>query len=115
VIVEGTGEPTLFRVRAQAPGGLSTIQRVVLQYSQPGFNHHSGSMMGGFRGTATFYDDGTHGDDVPGDGVYHFMDPDDDIGCHGTEAPRGEYHYEFWCEDVFGQRSNVSSVTIVRE
>ena len=92
-----------------------TLQRVVLRYSQPGLNHHSGPMMGGFRGTAFFYDDGTHGDDIAGDGVYHFMDADDDIGCHGSGAPRGEYHYEFWCEDVFGQQSNVASVTMTRE
>ncbi|HSF15057.1 MAG TPA: hypothetical protein VLK65_05855 [Vicinamibacteria bacterium] len=114
-VVEGTGESALFRVRIHAPGGLGTIQRVVLRYSQPGPNHHGGPMMGGFRGTVLCYDDGTHGDDVPGDGIYHFMDPDDAIGCHGFEAPPGPYHYEFWCEDVFGQQSNVASVTINRE
>jgi len=115
LVVEGTNEPSLFRVRVHAPGDLSTIQRVVLRYSQPGPNHHGGPMMGGFRGTVLCYDDGTHGDDVPGDGIYHFMDPDEDIGCHGIEAPPGEYRYEFWCEDVFGQQSNVAPVTIVRE
>jgi len=114
-VAAGTGEPSLFRVHVDGPGGPSTIQRVVLNYSQPGSNHHGGRMMGGFSGTAFFYDDGTHGDDVPGDGIYHFMDPDEDIGCHGIEAPLGEYHYEFWCEDDFGQRSNVAAVTIVRE
>lgn len=115
LVVEGTNEPSLFRVRVDAPGGLSTVQRVVLRYSQPGRNHHSGMMMGGFGGTVLCYDDGTHGDDVAGDGIYHFMDPDEDIGCHGIEAPLGEYHYEFWCEDNFGQQSNVAAVTIVRE
>jgi hypothetical protein len=72
-------------------------------------------MMGGFSGTVLCYDDGTHGDDVPGDGTYHFMDPSEDIGCHGVQAPSGEYQYEFWCEDVFGRQSNVASVTIVRK
>jgi hypothetical protein len=72
-------------------------------------------MMGGFQGTVLCYDDGTHGDDIAGDGIYHFMDPDDAIGCHGIGAPRGEYHYEFWCEDVYGQQSNVASVHIVRQ
>lgn len=115
LVIEGTDEPSLYRVRVHAPGGLSTVQRVVLRYSQPGPNHHGGPMMGGYRGTVLCYDDGTQGDDIAGDGIYHFMDPDDDIGCHGINAPRGEYHYEFWCEDAFGQQSNVASVTIVRE
>lgn len=115
VVTRGTDAPALFRVRVHAPGGLPTIQRVVLSYTQPGANHHGRSMMGGFRGTVFCYDDGTHGDDVAGDGIYHFMDPDDAIGCHGVGAPPGDYHYEFWCEDVFGQRSSVRSVTVTRQ
>jgi len=71
-------------------------------------------MMGGFRGTVLCYDDGTHGDDIPGDGIYHYMDPDNQIGCHGTGAPTGEYRYTFWCEDIYGQRSNDLSITVVR-
>lgn len=43
------------------------------------------------------------------------MDPDDAIGCHGIRAPLGQYHYEFWCEDIFGQQSNTASVIITRE
>lgn len=115
VVIDGTDAPALFRVRIHAPEGLQTIQRVTLRYSQPGPNHHGGSMMGGFRGTVLCYDDGTHGDDIAGDGIYHFMDPNDEIGCHGIRAPRGQYQYEFWCEDVYGQQSNVASVTIVRQ
>jgi hypothetical protein len=114
VVVEGTDDPTLFRVRVHAPGGLSTIQRVSLRYTQPGSNHHGGPMMGGFGGTVYCYDDGTHGDDIAGDGIYHFMDPQDAIGCHGIGAPSGEYHYEFWCDDIYGQQSNVASVTVTR-
>ncbi|MFQ5789053.1 MAG: choice-of-anchor X domain-containing protein [Acidobacteriota bacterium] len=113
-VAQGTDEPALFRVRVQAPGGLSTIRRVVLEYTQPGQNHGA-PMMGGFSGSVLCYDDGTHGDDVPGDGIYHYMDGEDQIGCHGIEAPRGEYHYSFWCEDVYGQRSNTASVTVVRQ
>lgn len=114
-VAEGTGERALFRVRVLAPSGLQTVERVLLQYSQPGPNHHGGRMMGGFRGTVLCYDDGTHGDDIPGDGVYHFMDPEDDIGCHGLDAPPGEYHYSFWCEDIYGRRGNTASLTIVRK
>jgi hypothetical protein len=72
-------------------------------------------MGGGYAGTVLCYDDGTHGDDIAGDGIYHYMDPDDAIGCHGIDAPPGEYHYTFWCEDIYGQRSNTASVTVVRE
>ena len=72
-------------------------------------------MGGGYQGTTLCYDDGTHGDDIPGDGLYHFMDPQNQIGCHGYDAPRGEYQYHFWCEDVYNQRSNTTTVTIVRE
>lgn len=111
----GTDETGLFRIHVRAPGGLTSIQRVVLQYSQPGPNHHGGSMMGGFSGTVLCYDDGTHGDDVPGDGIYHYMDPENQIGCHGRNAPAGNYQYAFWCEDVFGQRSNTATLTIVRQ
>lgn len=113
-VTRGTNEPTLFRVRVQAPGGLPTIRRVVMQYSQPGPNHHGGPMMGGYTGSVLCYDDGTNGDDIPGDGVYHYMDPANQIGCHGVNAPSGEYRYGFWCEDVYGQRSNTASLTVVR-
>lgn len=114
-VTGGTGEPALFRVQVHAPGGPSTVQRVVLQYQQPGPNHHGGPMMGGYQGTVLCYDDGTHGDDIPGDGHYHFLDPQNQIGCHGYGAPRGEYQYHFWCEDVYNQRSNTATVTVVRE
>lgn len=115
IVAGGTGERALFRVRVHAPGGSSTVQRVVLQYQQPGPNHHGGPMMGGYQGTVLCYDDGTHGDDIAGDGFYHFTDPQNQIGCHGHGAPRGEYEYHFWCEDIYNRRSNTATVTIVRE
>jgi hypothetical protein len=67
-------------------------------------------MMGGYNGTTLCYDDGTHGDDMPGDGIYHYMDSDDQIGCHGVNAPHGEYHYTFWAESTSGQRNDGSQV-----
>lgn len=114
-VKQGTNEPSLFRVHVEVPGGLSNVRRVVMEYSQPGRNHHRGPMMGGYAGTVDCYDDGTHGDDIPGDGIYHYADPADRIGCHGIDAPSGEYHYTFWCEDIYGQRSNSASVTVIRE
>jgi hypothetical protein len=107
-------ESSLFRIRPHAPGGLSSIRQVTLHYQQPGPNHHGGGMMTSFSGTVLCYDDGTHGDEVPGDGIYSFMDPDDDIGCGRFHAPSGEYQYQFWCEDVYGQRSETVSVVIER-
>jgi hypothetical protein len=98
----------------QAPGGLSTIRRVMMEYSQPGPNRSMGPMMGGFTGSVLCYDDGTHGDPIAGDGIYHYMDPQDQIGCHGVNAPSGDYHYTFWCEDIHGQRSNTATVTVSR-
>lgn len=115
LVSNGSNERALFRIQVHAPGGLSTIQRVHLDYVQPGPNHHGGPMMGGFRGTVYCYDDGTHGDDIAGDGIYHFMDPEDQIGCHGWNAPPGQYQYSFWCEDVYGQRSNTVTVVVTRE
>ncbi len=110
----GANETSIFHVRVHAPTGLPSIRQVTLQYVQPGPNHHGGMMMGAFSGTVLCYDDGTHGDDVAGDGIYSFMDPDDDIGCGMLQAPAGSYQYSFWCEDVYGQRSNTVSVTIDR-
>lgn len=111
----GTGERALFQVQVTAPQGLSSVEHVVMQYTQPGPNHHGGPMMGGYNGLVLCYDDGTHGDYMPGDGIYHYMDPDDQIGCHGLSSPAGEYHYSFWAEGANGQRSNTATVTIVRE
>jgi hypothetical protein len=111
----GTDEPARFEVRVTSPQGLSAVGRVVMQYNQPGQNHHGGAMMGGYNGTTLCYDDGTHGDIMGGDGVYSYMDEDDMIGCHGINAPNGQYMYGFWAEDVNGQRSNTATVTVTRE
>jgi hypothetical protein len=114
-VSRGSDEPALFRVHVRAQGGLATIRRVVLQYAQPGPNHHGGPMMGGFSGTVICYDDGTHGDDLPGDAIYHYMDPENQIGCHGRNAPAGDYRYSFWCEDRIGRRSNIATLNVVRQ
>lgn len=114
LVTVGADQASVFRVQVHAPGGLSTIRQVTLQYQQPGPNHHHGGMMAAFNGTVLCYDDGTHGDEIAGDGIYSFMDPDDDIGCGAFHAAAGEYHYSFWCEDVYGQRSNTVSLSIER-
>ena len=116
----GTNDPTVFRVAVTAPGGPSTVRKVTMTYSQPGANHqgdmcHDHGCGGGpYTGTVDCYDDGTHGDDVPGDGIYHYTDPNHQIGCNGRNAHPGEYTYSFYCEDIHGQRSNTASVTLTR-
>lgn len=52
------------------------------------------------------YDDGTHGDPVPGDGVYCFEDTGHEHGCHQIDARPGEYHYDFCGVDDHGYESN---------
>jgi hypothetical protein len=113
-LTEAPGEPTHFQVHVDAPEGLHTIERVVMEFTQPGVNHHHGGSNGPFNGLVECYDDGTHGDPVAGDGIYHYMDPQDRIGCGARNAPNGEYQYRFWCEDAFGTRSNTVSVTVTR-
>jgi len=54
------------------------------------------------------------GSPVAARGIYHYMDPENQIGCHGLNAPQGNYEYAFWCEDVLGQKSNTATLTIVR-
>ena len=52
------------------------------------------------------YDDGTHGDPVPGDGVYCYEDPTVEHGCHRADAQPGDYHYDFCGVDEHGHESN---------
>ena len=72
-------------------------------------------MMGGFSGEVLCYDEGTSGDDIAGDGIYHYMDPENQIGYACLNAPQGSYQYAFWSEDVYGQRSNTATLTVVRQ
>lgn len=43
------------------------------------------------------------------------MDPKDEVGFSGVTAPPGQSQYDFWCEDAFGQSSNVVSPTVLGE
>jgi hypothetical protein len=95
-------QATLWRDGARAPG-----QIVHMRYTKPG----TMGMMGS-TGVITLYDDGTHGDLHPGDGIYCFEDFRNQYSCHGTDAPMGNYHYEFWGEDHMGHQSNHMSVEV---
>jgi hypothetical protein len=46
-------------------------------------------------GMFSLYDDGTHGDPVPGDGIYCYEDMAGQYGCHTEDARPGQYHYDF--------------------
>ena len=65
-------------------------------------------------GDATCYDDGTHGDDVAGDGMYHRADADDAMGCGGAGSPMGTYGYTFHCTATDGQSCGDVTVTVNR-
>ena len=70
--------------------------------------------MGGYMHQGEFYcyDDGTHGDLVPDDGIYCFEDDAQQYGCHGAGARPGEYRYEFCGFDQHGHESNRIDVRV---
>lgn len=95
-------QATLLRDGAPYPG-----QRIEVAYQRPG----SMGMMNR-NGTFMLYDDGTHGDEVAGDGIYCYQDDDDDYGCTGMNAVDGDYHYDFCGYDEAGHASNHMEVTV---
>lgn len=60
------------------------------------FGRPQGMGMARDTGRVQLFDDGTHGDQVTGDGLYCFEDIAGDYGMHTASAPMGEYHYEFY-------------------
>lgn len=85
---EAGGGTTRFEATLMDRNGPALGHRVEVRFQRPdGMMHGSGV----FR----LYDDGTHGDHVPGDGVYCFEDTQGAYGfCHG-DARHGRYHYDF--------------------
>lgn len=87
----GGGSPagaTRFEARLTQEGRPAPGYRVQVQFERPGgMMHRSGSFF--------LYDDGTHGDHVPGDGLYCLEDPDGAYGFHHMGAFHGQYHYDF--------------------
>jgi hypothetical protein len=88
---QGAGS-TRFEARLALDGAPATGGTVYCRYDRPGAMGMHG------QGTFTMYDDGTHGDQTPGDGLYCLQDDRDEYGCHGPGAGPGDYHYEFWGE-----------------
>jgi hypothetical protein len=57
------------------------------------------------QGRFRLYDDGTHGDPIPGDGTYCFEDLQARYACHRRNAMSGEYRYEFYGLDHGGRET----------
>lgn len=107
-IGHGDGASTLFQAHLLDAAGRPLAGAVVrVRYQRPG----GMGMMGGRHGDFRLYDDGTHGDPVPGDGIYCFEDWEAIYGCHAEGLGAGEYHYEFWGEHD-GHQSNHHEVMV---
>ncbi|MGB3563640.1 MAG: hypothetical protein WBH85_11410 [Thermoanaerobaculia bacterium] len=106
----GAGSTTRFEAHLGDGSGPALGHTVWVEFDRPmgqgrGTGHHQGRFQ--------LYDDGTHGDQVPGDGLYCFEDFAAEFGCHGPNAQAGEYHYEFWGEhQQDGHHSNRFGVTV---
>jgi hypothetical protein len=104
----GQGASTRFEAKiVDAQGRPMTGQTVSVRYQRP-----QGTGMMSSTGTMMLYDDGTHGDRVPGDGIYCYEDWAGDYGCHTASSPMGQYHYEFWGQDHGGQHSDHLTITV---
>lgn len=101
----GEGVAERFEAALEKDGVRMAGGSVRVQHASPG-----GMMMGPpeFR----LYDDGTHGDRTPGDGLYCLEDLQGQYGCHTNQAPRGSHHYDFMGTDSQGHRSNQMRVTV---
>jgi hypothetical protein len=92
------------------------------QFTDPQGNHtirnavaigsHSMGMMS-HLGDITLWDDGTHGDDIAGDGWFHMENEMADMMAsmgHGWNDIMGDYEFEVYCIDEDGNESNHISV-----
>lgn len=96
----GQGQSTFFMAELRFGGVPAPGHEVWVRFERPG------GMMGRSQGQFRLYDDGTHGDPTPGDGIYCLLDKESRYGCHGGDMRDGEYHYEFWGQHQAGQESN---------
>jgi hypothetical protein len=103
----GDGSPIRFEATLMGPGGPVSGQSVTVRYQQRG-------MMGGTR-EFHLYDDGTHGDQQAGDGVYCFEDVQFQYACNAQGMGPGTYHYEFFGMDHEGHHTNHVDVTVTLE
>jgi hypothetical protein len=100
------GQPTFFMAELMMDGAPAPGHEVWVRFERPQ------GMMGMSQGQFRLYDDGTHGDPTPGDGIYCLLDADTRYGCHGAGMMDGEYHYEFWGQHQAGHESNHEHVRV---
>ena len=104
----GTGASTRFEAHLVDLAGRPALGHTArIDYMRP--NGH-GSMMNG--GRMTLYDDGTHGDRMPNDGIYCYEDFGGEYGCHGSNAPLGRHDYDFFGMDSSGVETTHMLVTV---
>ena len=101
----GEGAAERFEAVLEKDGARMTGGTVRVQHDSPG-----GMMMG--PPAFYLYDDGTHGDRTPGDGLYCLEDIQGQYGCHTNQASRGSHHYDFMGMDGQGHKSNQMRVTV---
>jgi hypothetical protein len=85
----GQGASTRFEASLMRGSRPAAGQVVQVRFDRPG------SGMMNTTGMFSLYDDGTHGDRMPGDGIYCYEDMAGQYGCHTEDARPGQYHYDF--------------------
>ena len=103
----GQGEPALFMAELMVDGAPGIGHEVWVEVDRPM------GMMGPRR--FPLHDDGTHGDPIAHDGLYHFEDIEGRYACNGPGMMAGEYHYEYHGETAAGQQSNRLRVRVTIE
>ena len=91
----GMANSTLFVAR---PSRVEPALTVWVKFSGP-------SMMNPGSGMFQMYDDGSHGDRIPGDGEYCFENFNEAPRIHMGNAMSGHYTFEFYCQDSSGNHS----------
>ena len=100
-ISPGSGSSTLFTVTLETPADATRIARMQMDYTP----HAEMGMMQN-RSSVDCYDDGTHGDQVAGNGTYSLVDVDGHIGLHYEDCVSGTYVYTFHGLDTMGDHTN---------
>lgn len=103
--------PVRYEARlADQHGNPVTGGQVQVRFGMYGMMGHMDGYM--HLGELYCYDDGTHGDPAPGDGIYCFVDGGQEYGCHSRGARPGQYRYEFCGFDQHGHESNRLDVRV---
>jgi hypothetical protein len=103
----GAGGSTRFEASFVVGDRPATGQAVRVQFDRP-----AGSGMMNMGGMFALYDDGSHGDRMPGDGTYCYEDTVGQYGCHTEDSRPGQYHYDFWGMHESMHESNHMRVTV---